>query len=61
MTEQIDLVAVLKQQREQLEHLIRAKIWIGDTPKATVEEMREQVARIKSLIQVLDGLIEGRR
>jgi hypothetical protein len=56
-----DLLAALKKQREQFERLLEKKIWISEAPKATVEEMNGQVAKLKSLIEELDALIQARR
>jgi hypothetical protein len=57
----IDLLEALKQQRAQLERLLKAKIWISSAPKATIEDMKAQVVQIRSLIQELDDLIQAQR
>jgi len=57
----VDLLEALKEQRAQLERVLKAKVWISDAPKAAVEEMNAQVAQIKTLIQELDELIQAKR
>ncbi|HEX5509539.1 MAG TPA: hypothetical protein VFX37_13640 [Pseudolabrys sp.] len=57
----VNLLEALQEQRAQLERLLEKKIWISEAPNATIEEMNIQVAQIKSLIEELDNLIQGRR
>ena len=60
MSEQIDLLAAIKQQQVLLKRLLEKKIWVSNAPKATVEEMKGQISQIKSLIQELEELIQAK-
>jgi hypothetical protein len=57
----IDIIGALKAQQDQLRRLLDRKIWISPRPKATFDEMEDQIRGTKSLISDLEGIIQQQR
>jgi len=49
----------LQGQQAQLKRLLAQKVWISNAPKATLSEMKVQVAQIKALLAELEKNIQG--
>jgi len=57
----INIIGALKAQQDQLKRLLDQKIWISATPKATLDEMEDQIRSTKSLISDLEVIIKQQR
>ena len=55
----INMIDALQGQQAQLKRLLAQKVWISEAPKATLSEMKVQVAQIKALLAELDKNILG--
>lgn len=54
----ISVTDALRGQQEQLKRLIAQKTWIGDAPKATLSEIRAQMAELKRLLDQLEADVQ---
>jgi hypothetical protein len=61
MAAPINLIGSLKAQQDQLRRLLDQKMWISATPKATLDEMEDQIRTTKSLISDLEAIIKQQR
>jgi hypothetical protein len=61
MVAPINLIGSLKAQQDQLRRLLDQKMWISATPKATLDEMEDQIRTTKSLISDLEAIIKQQR
>jgi hypothetical protein len=61
MSAPINLIGSLTAQQDQLRRLLDQKIWISATPKATLDEMEDQIRSMKSLISDLEAIIKQQR
>jgi hypothetical protein len=61
MSARINLIGSLKAQQDQLRRLLDQKMWISATPKATLDEMEDQIRTTKSLISDLERIIKQQR
>ena len=57
----INIIGALKAQQDQLKRLLDQKMWISATPKATLDEMEDQIRGTKSLIADLEEIIKQQR
>ena len=57
----INIVGALKAQQDQLKRLLDQKMWISATPKATLDEMEDQIRSTKALISDLEAIIKQQR
>jgi hypothetical protein len=57
----INIIGALKVQQDQLKRLLDQKMWISATPKATLDEMEDQIRGTKSLIADLEEIIKQQR
>ena len=55
----INMIDALQGQQAQLKRLLAQKVWISNAPKATLSEMKVQVAQIKALLAELEKNIQG--
>jgi hypothetical protein len=58
--DRVNVVDALRGQQEQLKRLTAQKMWISDTPKATLLEIRAQLGELKRLIAQLESDIRDR-
>jgi hypothetical protein len=61
MAAPINLIRSLKEQQDQLRRLLDRKMWISATPKATLDEMADQIRTTKALISDLETIIKQQR
>ena len=57
----INIIGALKVQQDQLKRLLDKKMWTSATPKATLDEMEDQIRGTKSLIADLEEIIKQQR
>jgi hypothetical protein len=57
----INIIGALKAQQDQLKRLLNQKMWISTTPKATLDEMEDQIRSTKALISDLEAIIKQQR
>jgi hypothetical protein len=57
----INIISALKAQQDQLKRLLDQKMWISATPKATLDEMEDQIRSTKAMITDLEGIIKQQR
>jgi hypothetical protein len=56
-----NIIGALKAQQDQLKRLLDQRMWISATPKATLDEMEDQIRGAKSLISDLEAIIKQQR
>jgi hypothetical protein len=57
----INIIGALKAQQDQLKRLLDQKMWISATPKATLDEMEDQIRSTKALVSDLEAIIKQQR
>ena len=55
----INMIDALQGQQAQLKRLLAQKAWISKAPKATLSEMKVQIAKLKALLAELENNIQG--
>ena len=57
MPDKMNIVIALRDQQFQLKRLLEMQLWVGATPKATLEEIEAQIIATKATLAALEQLI----
>ena len=55
----INMIDALQGQLAQLKRLLAQKVWLSNAPKATLSEMKVQIAQTKALLAELEKNIQA--
>ena len=61
MPDKVNLIAALRDQQFQLQRLLEKQLWVSETPKATLEEMEDQIKTNKRILSDIEAVINHKK
>ena len=61
MPDKVNLIAALRDQQFQLQRLLEKQLWVSETPKATLEEMEDQIKTNKRILSDIEAIINHKK
>jgi len=61
LSEKVNLLAALRAQQCQLQRLLHAQLWVGEAPRASLDEAISQIDLTKRILADLETVVEIRR